>query len=129
MFAAEHITYRQTSFFSKIITDYLEESPALKPFYELSATLEGFREAINRKQHQPVNRSLLVDVLRKQYSQVNVNEKVRHNIEALLSPKTFTVCTAHQPNLFTGPLYFIYKILHTIKLAEYLKEQCSGYHF
>ncbi|MFX8381803.1 bacillithiol biosynthesis BshC, partial [Acinetobacter baumannii] len=24
-------------------------------------------------------------------------------------------------NIFTGPLYFIYKILHTVKLAEELK--------
>jgi bacillithiol biosynthesis cysteine-adding enzyme BshC len=39
------------------------------------------------------------------------------------------VCTAHQPNLFTGPLYFIYKILHAIKLANYLKEQLPSFHF
>src|SRR5439155_6237894 len=51
------------------------------------------------------------------------------NIDALLSTDTFTVTTAHQPNILTGPLYFIYKILHAIKLAEHLKTSLPQYHF
>jgi uncharacterized protein YllA (UPF0747 family) len=37
-----------------------------------------------------------------------------------MSEDTFTITTAHQNNIFTGPLYFIYKILHAIKLADHL---------
>jgi bacillithiol biosynthesis cysteine-adding enzyme BshC len=51
---------------------------------------------------------------------------VRQNIEALLSPDTFTVTTAHQPVIFGGPLYLIYKILHVIQLAEKLNRQYQG---
>ncbi len=47
----------------------------------------------------------------------------------LSQENTFTICTAHQPNIFTGHLYFIYKILHTIKLAEELSTQLPEYNF
>ena len=40
-----------------------------------------------------------------------------------MKENTFTVTTAHQPNIFTGPLYFIYKIIHAIQLAAELKKQ------
>jgi bacillithiol biosynthesis cysteine-adding enzyme BshC len=40
-----------------------------------------------------------------------------------------TITTAHQPNIFTGPLYFIYKILHAIKLAEYCRSSLPNYNF
>jgi bacillithiol biosynthesis cysteine-adding enzyme BshC len=39
------------------------------------------------------------------------------NLEALADENTFTICTAHQPNILSGYLYFVYKILHTIRLA------------
>ena len=42
------------------------------------------------------------------------------NIRQLLDKNTFTITTAHQPAIFTGTLYFIYKILHVIKLADEL---------
>jgi len=54
---------------------------------------------------------------------------VKKNIEALLSEDTFTITTAHQNNLFTGPLYFIYKIVHAIKLADHLKDSLPGQNF
>ncbi|WP_416171478.1 bacillithiol biosynthesis protein BshC [Algoriphagus boritolerans] len=43
--------------------------------------------------------------------------------------KTFTVTTGHQLNLFTGPLYFIYKIVSTINLAKNLQSAYPEYHF
>lgn len=75
------------------------------------------------------NRKVLVEVLKEQYAVHNMFPAVQANIDALLQNNTFTVCTAHQPNLFTGPLYFVYKVLHTIRLAAYLKEQLPAYHF
>jgi bacillithiol synthase len=129
MFLTEHLSYSQTNAFSKIVSDYLAGSENLKPFYASLPTLAGVEETIGRKKQQPVNRKLLVEVLKEQYHSVSSTDAVRNNIEALLSDSTFTVCTAHQPNLFTGPLYFAYKVLHTIKLASYLKEQFSQYNF
>jgi bacillithiol biosynthesis cysteine-adding enzyme BshC len=129
MFLTGHFPYNQTNAFSKIVSDYLNCSENLKPFYSSLPTVSGIEETIERKKQQPVNRKLLVDVLEEQYQTVSTTDAVKKNIDALLSENTFTVCTAHQPNLFTGPLYFVYKVLHTIKLAAFLKEQLPQYNF
>ncbi|MBD0276689.1 MAG: bacillithiol biosynthesis cysteine-adding enzyme BshC [Flavisolibacter sp.] len=129
MFAAQSIPYQQTSMFSKIVLDYLEGNEQLQPFYLHPPTLEGINQAIHQKQQQKIDRTLLVQVLQDQYKGKEKGEAVKQNIEALLSPNTFIVCTAHQPNLCTGPLYFIYKILHAIKLAAYLHRQLPHYKF
>lgn len=129
MFLTEHLPYNQTNAFTKIALDYLNGSENLKAFYSQSATVKGIEETIQSKKQQPVNRQKLVEVLQAQYKTVSFTDEVKKNIESLLSENTFTVCTAHQPNLFTGPLYFVYKVLHTIKLASFLKEQLPQYHF
>ena len=59
--------------------------------------------------------------MQKHYANQNTSVQQEHNIKLLANTNTFTVTTAHQPNIFTGHLYFIYKILHTIKLCETLK--------
>jgi bacillithiol biosynthesis cysteine-adding enzyme BshC len=58
--------------------------------------------------------------LENQYKQVAHSTEVKENIQLLLKENCFTITTAHQNNIFTGPLYFIYKILHVIKLANEL---------
>jgi bacillithiol biosynthesis cysteine-adding enzyme BshC len=129
LLTAQHISYRNTALFSKIAVDYIEGNEALRPFYAAAPTTKGLQQAIEAKQRHAVDRTALVQVLKEQYSGVENNSAVLENIDALLSPDTFTVCTAHQPNLFTGPLFFIYKILHAVKLAATLKEQFSQYRF
>ena len=65
-------------------------------------------------------RTLLVQRIQHQYSGFDLNEKQKENLELLNQENTFTVTTGHQLNLFSGPVFFIYKILQTIKFAEYL---------
>ncbi len=126
---AQRLTYQQTGVFSKIVLDYLDDSPQLRSFYSHRPDLEGIQKAIDDRKNFSTNRRVLVDQLRKQYGAVDVSEAVTKNIDLLLQENTFTITTAHQPNLFTGPLYFIYKILHAIKLANELKEQLPSYQF
>lgn len=92
-------------------------------------SLQGIQKAITARQKFPTNRKILVDELKKQYTGVVASGAVQQNIDAFLSENTFTITTAHQPNIFTGPLYFIYKILHVIKLAEYCKVSLPQYNF
>ncbi len=115
------LPYRQTLSFSKIVLDYIDQSPELKSFYSHTPTLAGIQKAIDARKQFPTDRAQLVLQLKKQYEGVEVHERVKKNIESLLSENTFTIATAHQNAIFTGPLYFIYKILHAIKLADYLK--------
>lgn len=123
------IPYRQTNHFSKTILDYIDQSAALKPFFAFPPSLQGIKKAIEDRSQFKYDRHLLVRELEKQYGHVDLTGKTKKNIEALASANTFTFTTAHQNNIFTGPLYFIYKILHTIKLAEYCKTSLPDYNF
>jgi bacillithiol synthase len=123
MFAAQHIPYNQTNNFSKLILDYLSDAEAVRSFYAFRPDKKGIQSILEQRKAYSTNRSVLVQVLKEQYAALQPSGAVQANIEALLHKNTFTVCTAHQPNLFTGPLYFVYKVLHTIKLAAYLQEQ------
>ena len=123
------IPYRHTGSFAPIILDYLDQSPSLKAFFQYPPSAEGVREAVNNRKLVTTNRKLLNGELIKQYASVKASGKVQKNIDSLLNENTFTVCTAHQPAIFTGTLYFIYKILHTIKIAERLNQENPANHF
>ncbi len=120
---AQRLNYQQTGAFSKLVLDYLHDSPQLRAFYTQRPDMDGIKKSIAERKGFSTNRKVLVDYLKKQYEAVPVSEEVKQHLELLLKENTFTVTTAHQPNLFTGPLYFIYKILHAVKLAAELKQQ------
>lgn len=108
---------------------YAAGKPELKPFYKYEVKLESFQDAIDAKKQQNIPRTALVEALQSQYSKIHTTEQVRKNITALAEPNTFTIITAHQPSLFTGPLYYIYKIISTIHLTEILNQAYPNYHF
>lgn len=126
---ATRITYRDTGAFSGLMTDYLSAAPALAPFYRYPVNWEGFREALEKRKLIKTDRLELVAHLKEQYDGIDLTPELSQNIDALAQENSFTVVTAHQPNLFTGPLYFIYKILHAIKLSEAAAQQFPGYRF
>jgi bacillithiol biosynthesis cysteine-adding enzyme BshC len=126
---ANYLPYESTRYFSKIVSDYLSQSPFLQPFYKHAPDLKGIQSSIAARQSFNTPRSLLVEVLQTQYAGLAVTGKVKQHIQLLADQNTFTVTTAHQPNIFTGPLYFIYKILHAVKLADELNTQLPQYKF
>lgn len=119
-FSSTKISYRNTNSFSRVVLDYVEGAEQLKDFYTYSTDIDGLKKAVADRKNYPVNRTVLVAQLKTQYKSIEISDRLKDNIEALLSENTFTICTAHQPNIFTGHLYFIYKILHAIKLSEEL---------
>ncbi len=123
------LSYHKVGGFSKIALDYIDRSVALTPFIAYPPAIEGVQKAIEVRKKFATNREMLVKELKKQYAIVKSADAVQENIDALLSPDTFTITTAHQNNIFTGPLYFIYKILHVIKLADHLNTSLSQYKF
>ncbi len=126
-----HIPFKNTGFFSKTMIDYLERSEQLKPFYNNFPLLEEFENQIESKSksYSKETRKTLVDVLKKQYATIKTSEATQQNIKDLEKENTFTVTTGHQLNLFTGPMYFLYKILSTINLCEELREEYSYQNF
>ena len=129
----ETISFRKTRYFSSLICDYLDEKPQLHQFYNRFPKLENFKEQIEEKRHSEFvsesHRKVLVSVLKKQYQQIDTSKLTLKNIESLQQENTFTVTTGHQLNVFTGPLYFLYKIVSTINLAKELKITYPNCHF
>src|SRR5918995_355211 len=101
MFSTHRIPYNETNSFSKIVLDYLVASENLKAFYSFPPNEKGVQEIIEQKEKQNINRELLVQELQKQYVSAKPSDHVITNIELLREKSTFTICTAHQPNLFT----------------------------
>lgn len=104
--------------FAKTDVAYAIGDPRLTPFYTYPPSLNAFPNAIVEKAKADFPRETLVQVLQEQYSNLPASSKVSDNIAALLRPDVFTVATAHQPSLFLGPLYFLYKALSVLRLAE-----------
>ena len=128
---AEGIPYRDTGYFSPLITDYLNQEPDLEPFYHRFPEIHAFGAQIREKQaaYPAEHRPVVCRVLDEQYAGLEVSEATRRNLDALRQPHTFTVVTGHQLNLFTGPLYFHYKILTAIQLCRQLQAAYPAYHF
>lgn len=124
-----YLPYSSTGYFSTMVADYINGADELKPFYDFTATIEGVKAAMAVRKQFATNRSLLVNVLNEQYRHLQLSQKQKEYINLLSNENTFTVCTAHQPNIFTGYLYFIYKIVHAITLAETLTNEIANCHF
>ncbi len=119
----EHIAFADVPQFSKRDKAYTTSDAKLRPFYHYDTSLAAFEQAIQNKKTADIDRATLVEVIRAQYADFSPSAAVQANVDALLQDNTFTVITAHQPSLFTGPLYFIYKIFSAINLAERLNER------
>ncbi len=127
----ETIPYAETGYFSQLICDYLSEKETVKPFYGLFPKENNFATQLASKKSSFTvrSRTLLVERLKEQYKKVEISEATRTNIESLSKENTFTITTGHQLNLFTGPLYFLYKIFSVINLSEALNNKHKEQHF
>lgn len=127
----EHCTlpYAQTGSFSKLAIDYVAGNIAIQPFYEHEVSYKGLQAAIEARKQFDTPRQMLHEVLTEQYAGYPMHEVQKKHLESLKEEYTYTIVTAHQPNIFTGHLYFIYKILHAIKLADDLAARWPQYKF
>lgn len=100
------------------------------PFIHRPFSLDNAIKQVEEKsENYSMDRKKLVEALDRQYDGIPVFSEVEQNRRSLLSERTFTVTTGHQLSLFTGPLYFVIKILHVIKLSEQLKSMYPDYRF
>jgi bacillithiol biosynthesis cysteine-adding enzyme BshC len=126
-FQKTEIDFSDTPLLSRLVSDYITGNNQVRPFYSAFPDEQGFRALIDSRKNFNVDRKTLVEILSEQNHESN--ESVKKNIRLLMQPETFTVTTGHQLNLFTGPLYFIYKILSAIKLSDWLNEKFPGKNF
>ncbi len=122
---ASKISYAETGKFSEFILNYLDQKPPVAGFFGNWPTLAGFEKQLELKaDFAQQKREVLAAQLAKQYAHLRLQgaeaDLVAAQLNLLKNKNTFTVTTGHQLCLFTGPLYTVYKIIHTIKLAEEL---------
>ncbi|QBO57460.1 bacillithiol biosynthesis cysteine-adding enzyme BshC [Chryseobacterium salivictor] len=112
-----------------LIKDFLTQKIAgFEPqFFNLENIEKQFLQ--KEKSFSSGKRKVLCEVLQNQYADFPQSEKQQSNLKHLALEETFTVTTGHQLNLFTGPVFFIYKILQTIKLAEFLNAKFPAKNF
>ena len=106
---------------SDLHIDYINGKKELEKFYSYRPDQSSLLKAIKDISTFKFDRKTLVDAITNQYASSGV--KPPSSVNRLSENNTYTVCTGHQLCLFTGPLYFIYKLISTINLAESLKKE------
>lgn len=125
----DFVSFQTARIGSRLFQDYTSGLPLLSSFYSFEPSEQAVIAAVHARKNKPVNREQLVFILQQQYQGVATSEAVKENIQLLLNENTFTITTGHQVSLATGPLYFIYKILSVIALAEACKKKQPEWNF
>lgn len=125
------ITFQNSGYFSQLMVDYLNQAEKLKPLYNQFPTLDNFKKQIEAKakSYSSETRAVLHTALVEQYKNTELSEETKHNLALLKGENTFTITTGHQLNLFTGPLYFLYKIVSAINLTVELNQKYPNQKF
>ena len=120
----QKIPFEATHAFTPFFLDYIHQKESLKPFYGRFPVIENFEGQLAQKSDSfpAQHRDVLVASLLNQYEGFDTTDAVKANLEKLKRPNTFTITTGHQLNIFTGPLYFIYKIITVINACKQLKQ-------
>ncbi len=122
------LSFKETAAFSALATQYIEQPEIFEDLLAHAPSEAGIWQAKALKATFPKSyREILVASIQKQYAGVQNQQLDAAQIARLLDENTFTVTTAHQPNLFGGPAYFIYKIAGAVALANRLNAKSQGY--
>lgn len=117
----------ETGIFGEQHVRLVYDQYSLLPFINRVHSDENLFKLAESRKH--VDRELLQKVLRDQYKEIGIRPAVARSIDRLEDKKTFTITTGHQLSLFTGPLYFVIKILDVLKQCALLNESDSEYNF
>jgi bacillithiol biosynthesis cysteine-adding enzyme BshC len=129
MKSATYFAPEETRQFSKLFLQYVRQDDLLKSFIREWPVETAFGDIIDVKQSvfHAENRLILHQAVIRQYEQGKC--ALPETVAWLTKPTTFTVTTGHQLNIFTGPLYFHYKIITVINAAKRLKALYPAYDF
>ena len=112
---------------NKLLVDFLDQKQELSSLHNghsFDRLDQGF---LDKKDIDVKKRNLLVNVLSSQYE--NIGLPVPDNVLQLSKKGTYTITTGHQLCLFSGPQYFIHKIISILKSAIDLNKKYPNAHF
>jgi len=118
----DHLLLNETGLFSSLVLDYISHREDMQPFTAYTPDLEGVHARIAQLQSESTDNSTLVTVLREQIGS-DLTPQQGSYLEELASGKGLTVCTGHQLNLFTGPLYMMHKVASVFSLCKRLRAE------
>jgi bacillithiol biosynthesis cysteine-adding enzyme BshC len=119
------IPHKTTQRLPDLAIHVVSSDPALTGFYrQFSNHPDIAHIQQQKKRFTGQQRKTLNEVLTAQYH--HIKDAPTSQIDSLLSPNCFTITTGHQLNLFTGPLYFLYKIIDVIKIANQWNARQDG---
>ncbi len=123
------IDFQHIDSIPKLVKDFLKKN--LDGFQGKVFDLENVKNQIVEKQNSYSNnkREVLYNTIFSQNEEEQMSPKQLELLFSLKDRNTFTITTGHQLNLFTGPVFFVYKILQTIKTAEFLKSSFPEFNF
>lgn len=120
----------ETNLFDEQHISLVYNQEMMLPFIQRVFSRENIEKQVGLKESfSEESRARLCEALEDQYSGIERSDAVSSNLNKLKDPNTYTVTTGHQLSLYTGPLYFVVKILHVIKQCELLNEENSDQHF
>lgn len=123
------ISFNDIESIPQLVKDFLNQK--IEGFENKTFSVDHFSHQIHLKKDSFTSeqREILFNVLNGQLSDLKLSSKQQENLENIKLPNTFTITTGHQLNLFSGPVFFVYKILQTIKTCTYLKEYFPDFNF
>ncbi|WP_326981905.1 bacillithiol biosynthesis cysteine-adding enzyme BshC [Chryseobacterium sp. MYb264] len=123
------ISFKDIESIPQLVKDFLNQN--IEGFEENTFSLDHFKNQIHKKQNSFTSeqRNILADVLEGQLSHLELSSTQKEYRDQIRQPNTFTITTGHQLNLFSGPVFFVYKILQTIKTCSYLKQNFPDFNF
>lgn len=129
--ASSRIDTKVFRHYSDLVSDYISEKVELRSLVNSFFSIQDCIDYANNRSFAEQNRRTLVQALKTQYEAagIMIEGKLSEQLTALGEANTFTVTTGHQLCMLTGPLYFVIKILHVLKMAETLNQSNSGKKF
>tara|TARA_B100000508_G_scaffold141026_1_gene145237 strand:+ start:8840 stop:10420 length:1581 start_codon:yes stop_codon:yes gene_type:complete len=126
----ETVERSKTGHFTETAIKLVEEQSFFKELINQPFSKENLKKQSEEKLEYFTSekREMIVNVLQLQLNEFN-NGKVNANLDLLKDENTVTITTGHQLNLYSGPLYVIYKIMHVIKLAKEMNEYDSDHNY
>lgn len=94
----------------------------VRPFLPPALDAGSLATQILAKDAHYNERTRLADLLQRQYDKLPLNPLLEANLHGLMHGDALCVVTAHQPLLFGGKGYFLYKALTAIRLAKWATE-------
>ncbi|GGE86472.1 bacillithiol biosynthesis cysteine-adding enzyme BshC [Chishuiella changwenlii] len=119
----EAISLKDSNYFSELMLNYINQEENLKEFYHLFPTKDNYITQAHNKLKNYHNREVFVQQIKQQLSGLELSKKQEKNLKKLGEKNTVTITTGHQLNLFTGPIFFFYKILQVIKACKELNKE------